>query len=121
MSALTHERARGWTADRLGATDAGRGAGYHLRGRDGRRIRVAGRHIEKRTPNYFHLGSSLDGDPFDDAVVVLFRPDWSVEYAYRVPLSTAKRHYRQPGRQGCRLMIRGNDDWRRDPEVELLA
>lgn len=121
MAPDTHRRACEWTAERLTATDVGRGATYHLRGRDGERIRVAGRHIEGRQPNYFHLGQTLAGGPFDDVVVVLFNPDWSVGYAYRVPLAAAVAHHRQPGKQGCRLMIRGNDSWRRDPGIERLA
>ena len=120
MSAETHERARSWAADRLDAVDVG-WRDLHLRGRDGRRIRVAGRHIEGRQPNYFSLGSTLRGEPFDDVVVVLFNQDWSVEYAYRLPLGAAIEHRKQPGRQGCRLMIRGDDGWRLDDAVEPLA
>jgi hypothetical protein len=89
MSAGTHERARSWAAAHLDAVDVGSGATFHLRGRDGRRIRVAGRHIEGRQPNYFALGSTLSGDPFDDVAVVLFNSDWSVKYAYRLPLDAA--------------------------------
>jgi len=107
----------------VGAEEVGRGATYHLRGRDGRRIRVAGRHIESRQPNYFHAGQSLEGDPFDNLVVVLFRSDWTVEYAYRLPLDAVRHHHKQPGRQACRLMIRGGDSWRldRDRGVEALT
>lgn len=100
MAVHTHERARSWAADRLDAVDVGSGGTYHLRGRDGRRLRVARRHIEGRQPNYFSLGSTLAGDPFDDVIVVLFEPDWSVRYAYRVPLEAAVRHHRQPGQPG---------------------
>lgn len=121
MSGLTHERARAWAADRVGAEDTGGQGPFHLRGRDGRRIRVAGRHIEGRQPNYFSLGDTLAGSPFDDVVVVLFNNDWSVKYAYRLPLSAAVTHHNQPGRQGCRLGIRGDDSWRDDPAVERLA
>jgi hypothetical protein len=121
MSAGTHERARSWAAAHLDAVDVGSGATFHLRGRDGRRIRVAGRHIEGRQPNYFALGSTLSGDPFDDVAVVLFNSDWSVKYAYRLPLDAAIRHHKRPGVQGCRLMIRGDDGWRSDDSVEQLA
>jgi hypothetical protein len=115
---LTHERARAWAAARIDAEDTGAQGGFHLRSRDGRRIRVAGRHIEGRQPNYFSLGDTLSGDPFDEVVVVLFNDDWSVNYAYRLPLSAAIAHHKQPGCQGCRLMIRGDDSWRTDPTVE---
>lgn len=80
-----------------------------------------GRHIEGRQPNYFALGSTLRGVPFDDIAVVLFNGDWSVKYAYRLPLDAANRHHKQPGVQGCRLMIRGDDGWRLDGAVEQLA
>jgi hypothetical protein len=121
MAAETHQRAREWAATRLDAVDVGFGATYHLRDRQGRRVRVAGRHIGGRQPNYFNLGATLASDPFDDVVVVLFNTDWSVRYAYRVPLAAAIAHHKQPGRQGCRLMIRGDDSWRGDSEVERLS
>ena len=66
------------------------------------------------------LGSTLRGDPFDDVVVILFNSDWSVRYAYCLPLDAAIRHHKQPGAQGCRLLIRGDDSWRTDPSVEQL-
>src|SRR5919199_727198 len=78
MAAETHTRARAWASARLDAEEVGAGATYHLRDRGGRRIRVAGRHIENRQPNFFPLGDTLAGDPFDDIVVVLFDSDWSV-------------------------------------------
>jgi hypothetical protein len=121
MAPDTHRRAREWSADRLGADDVGAGATYHLRGADGRRIRVAGRHVRGREPNFFELGPSLSGDPFDEVVVVLFENDWSVRYAYRVSLDAAIDHHKQPGVQGCRLMIRGDDSWRSDPRIERLV
>lgn len=121
MAVETHERACEWAAELLDASGVGSDATYHLRGREGRRIRVAGRHIEGRQPNYFDLGKTLAGEPFDDVVVVLFNADWSIDYAYRVPLAAAVAHHKQPGRQGCRLMIRGDDAWRGDIEVEKLA
>ena len=120
MAADTHERARAWAADVLGAEDVGGGASYHLRDTNGRRIRVAGRHIESRQPNFFALGPSLIDAPFDDLVVVLFETDWMVRYAYLVPLEAAVDHHKQPGVQGCRLMIRGDDSWRSDPRVRRL-
>lgn len=92
MARETHERACEWAAGRLDAVDVGRGATYHLRGRDGRRVHVAGRHIEGRQPNYLHLGKTLAGDPFDDVVVVLFNSDWSISYAYRVDLTRFRGH-----------------------------
>src|SRR3954470_19454819 len=86
MAADTHTRAREWTAERLAAEDVGSGATFHLRDGRGRRLRVAGRHIESRQPNFFAVGDSLAGEPFDDLVVVLFDQHWSVRYAYRPPL-----------------------------------
>ncbi len=80
----------------LGADDVGNGGTFHLRDADGRRIRVAGRHIEGRQPNYFALGPTLDGAPFDD-------------------------HHKQPGRQGCRLMITNDSPWRSDPRADRLG
>jgi hypothetical protein len=120
MARETHARARAWASARLDAEDVGPGATYHLRDARGRRIRVAARHIERRQPNFFALGDSLAGDPFDDIVVVLFESDWSVCYAYRLPLNAARDHHKQPGRQGCRLMIRGDDSWRSDPRAQRL-
>jgi hypothetical protein len=120
MAAATATRAREWAADVLDAEDVGTGASYHIRDGTGRRIRVAGRHIRARQPNFFALGATLDGNPFDDLVVVLFNTDWSIRYAYRLPLHAAIAHHRQPGQQGCRLMIVGDDDWRSDPAVERL-
>src|SRR5689334_4592254 len=104
MAPDTHQRARQWACEQLPAVDAGGDATYHLRDTSGRRIRVAGRHIDGRQPTSFSLGDTLDGDPFDDLVLVLFTPDWSVQYAYRLPLEAARRHHKQPGQQGCRLM-----------------
>lgn len=121
MASDTHKRACEWAAERLQALEVGRGAGYHLRGREGGRIRVAGRHIEGRQPTYFHLGQTLAGEPYDEVVVVLFNPDWSVNYAYRLSLAAAIAHHKKPGRQDCRLMIRGDDSWRRDARIERLA
>ena len=121
MASDTHSRARAWAADRLRAADVGRDATFHLRDESGRRVRVAGRHIEGRQPNYFSIGPTLAGDPFDDFVVVLFDEDWSVQYAYRLPVEAVIDHHKQPGAQGCRLMIRGDDGWRSDPRVEHLA
>jgi hypothetical protein len=71
-------------------------------------------------PNYFSLGTILRGDPFDELVVILFGADWDVEYGYRMPLDAARDHHKQPGVQGCRLMIT-DDSWREDPRVESLA
>jgi hypothetical protein len=121
MASETHWRAREGECVQLSAADVGGGATYHLRDPKDRRIRVAGRRIEGRQPNFFSLGETLDGEPFDDVVLVLFNSDWSVQYAYRLPLEAARRHHKQPGRQGCRLMIRGDDRWRDDPDVERLA
>jgi hypothetical protein len=114
MAGDTHSQAAVWASERLGAEDIGTGATYHLRDPNGRRIRVAARHTEGRQPNFFALGNTLEGDPFDDVVVVLFESDWSVRYAYRLSLDAARDHHKQPGRQGCRLMIRGDDSWRSD-------
>jgi hypothetical protein len=122
MASDTHSRARAWAAQRLPADDVGTaGATFHLRDRRGRRVRVAGRHYEGRQPNYFAVGPTLASDPFDDLVVVFFDRDWSVRYAYRLPFEAVVRHHKQPGRQGCRLMIRGDDGWRFDARVEQLA
>jgi hypothetical protein len=87
----------------------------------GRPIRVAGRHIEGRQPNFFALGWTLSQRPFDDLVVVLFETDWTVQYAYRLPLEAVVDHHRQPGRQGCRLMIKRDDSWRSDSRAQRLA
>lgn len=73
MATGTHERALSWAADKLGAEDVGRGASYHLRAKDGCRIRVAGRHIKGRQPNFFHLGPTLDGSPFASAWLEITR------------------------------------------------
>lgn len=123
MAPGTHERACAWAAEVLAAEDVGTGATYHLRGPDGRRIRVAGRHVRGREPNFFHISDTLQGDPFDDLVVVLFAPDWTTRYAYRLPLKAVRHHHKQPGKQGCRLMIRGDDSWRYDTSrgVEALS
>ena len=120
MGNLTHERGVEWAAERLEAEVVVPGA-YHLRDGQGRRIRVAARHIKNRQPNYFHLGDTLAGSPFDGIAVVLFKPDWSVSYAYLLPLEVVLRHHKQPGVQKPRLMIRGDDSWREDPSVEALA
>lgn len=121
MSGLTHDRARKWASDLLGADDLGAGGTFHLRDARGRRIRVVSRHVESREPNYFALGPSFEGDPFDDLIVILFESDWTIRYAYRLPLAVVVEHHRQPGVQGCRLMIRGDDSWREDPRAERLA
>lgn len=92
MSHETHDRALGWASERLRAESVGGGGPFHLRGPDGRRIRVAGRHVAGREPNYFHVGPTLAGDPFDDLVVVLFERDWSVRYAHRLPIGAVRRH-----------------------------
>jgi hypothetical protein len=120
MASETHARARAWASERLGAHDVGDDAPFHLRDPGGRRVRVAGRHIEGREPNYFHVAPTLT-DEFDDLVVILFDPDWTVRYAYRLPLEAVIDHHRQPGDQGCRLMIVGDDSWRTDSRVERLA
>jgi hypothetical protein len=93
MAGGTHSRACEWVRDRLSAEEVGAGATYHLRTGDGRRTRVAGRHVEGREPNFFVLGDTLAGDPFDDVVVVLFETDWSVRYAYRLALDVARQHH----------------------------
>jgi hypothetical protein len=121
MAAETHDRARQWACRALDAHDAGSGSTYHLRDPQGRRIRVAGRHIEGREPNFFALGETLAGQPFDDLVVVLFETDWTPRYAYRLPLDAVIEHHKQLGRQGCRLMIKGDDGWRHDRRAERLA
>ena len=46
MATDTHDRARRWAANLLGAVDVGAGATYHLRAKDGRRIRVGGRRLK---------------------------------------------------------------------------
>ena len=120
MAGDTHARTRAWAARVLGAHDVGAGGTFHLRDADGRRIRVAGRHIEGRQPNYFALGPTLDGAPFDDLVVVLFEEDWTIRYAYRLPLAAVADHHKQPGRQGCRLMITNDAPWRSDPRADRL-
>ena len=79
------------------------------------------RFIEPRYQGEASDGTTLDGEPFEDLVVVLFNRDWSVQYAYRLPIETVRRHHKQPGRQGCRLMIRGDDSWRDDPAVEEIG
>src|SRR5258705_399935 len=101
MASETHSRARAWAAERLPAEDVGAGATFHLRDGGARRVRVAGRHIEGRQPNYFSAGPTLAGEPFDDLVVVFFNRDWSVRYAYRLPIEAVVTHHKQPGRQGC--------------------
>ena len=73
MASETHGRAREWAADALDAETIGPGATYHLRGRDGRRIRVAGRHIEGRQPNFFTAGETLASRPFDDQTQAAMR------------------------------------------------
>ena len=118
MASATHERAVEWVAERLDAELVGQGT-YHLRDPRGRRIRVAGRHIEARQPNFFPIGSTLEGDPFDELAVVLFAQDWSVSYAYLLPMQAVRIHHKQPGAQGPRL--KGDDSWRSDPLVEELA
>ena len=80
----------------LGDDDAGNGGTFHLLDADGRRIRVAGRHIEGRQPNDFALGPTLDGAAVAD-------------------------HHKQPGRQGCRLMITNDSPWRSDPRADRLG
>lgn len=119
MTSETHRRARDWIAGALGATDVGPGVTYHLTAGN-RRIRVAGRHVRDREPNFFSVGETLAGKRFDELGVVLFEPDWSVRYAYCVPLAAVIEHHKQPGRQGCRLMIKGDDSWRSDPRTVPL-
>src|SRR5690242_9500093 len=96
MSRTTHTRARDWAAEAIDAQDVGAKAKYHLRDKHGRRVRVAGRHVRRRQPNFFSVGESLTGDPFDDLVVVLFNPDWTIGYAYRLPIEVVRRHAKQP-------------------------
>lgn len=121
VSMETHTRAVGWVAERIGAEEVGQDASYHLRANTGKRVKVAGRRIHGRQPNFFAVGSTLDGDPFDEFAVVLFEGDWTVRYAYLLPIAAVRTHHKQPGSQGCRLMIRGDDSWRRDPSAQSLT
>lgn len=66
------------------------------------------------------MGPTLDGDPFDALAVILFEADWSVRYAYLLPIDVVRAHHKQPGARGCRLMIRGDDSWRVDPAAQSL-
>jgi hypothetical protein len=111
MSALTHERALEWAARRTGAAIVQTTGPYHLRFENGRRARVAGRHVEQRRPKFFHLGSTLRGDPFDELIVVMFDRDWTVEYAYQLSFEAVLRMHTQPGAQGCRLLTTRTDSW----------
>jgi hypothetical protein len=49
-----------------------------------------------------------------------FEEDWTIRYAYRLPLAAVADHHTQPGRQGCRLMITNDSPWRSDPRADRL-
>jgi hypothetical protein len=76
---------------------------------DGPEPRAA--HVEQRRPKFFHLGSTLRGDPFDELIVVMFDRDWTVEYAYQLSFEAVLRMHTQPGAQGCRLLTTRTDSW----------
>ena len=115
MSLLTHERAVNWVCANLGGDDAGRHNGYHVRDRSGSRVRVAGRHIEGRMPLYFHLGAGVGTDQFDELVVVLFEPDWSVRYAYAVAADALPDLSKVYGNTPPRLLVGDAEAWATDP------
>lgn len=75
-----------YDADLMGNSNAG----YDLKHKRTRIEVKARRRTERSKPSHYGVIRKLDDDPFDALVVVNFDEDFSVESAYRMPISVVK-------------------------------
>lgn len=86
---------------------------------DGSRVQVRARHVKTRAPQNIKVAHRLDERSYDELALVMFRPDYSVEWAYRIAWEALPRLCAKYNGTGYRLLLPGK--WREDPAVRPLA
>jgi hypothetical protein len=92
---------------------------YDVRLTDGSRVQVRARHVKTRTPLHIKVADNLGAQTYDELVLVMFRPNYEVDWAYRIAWTALPRLCAKYARTGYRLLLPGT--WREDPSVRRLA